>query len=51
MPVRQQQEGRPVEACLTDLLDHLGVAAFIQDETSLAIDGGVAQYPITKTKN
>jgi len=32
-------------------LDHLGVAAFIQDETSLAIDGGVAQYPITKTKN
>ena len=32
-------------------LDHLGVAAFIQDETSLAIDGGVAQYPIVKTKN
>jgi len=32
-------------------LDHLGVAAFIQDETSLAIDGGVAQYPIAKTKN
>jgi hypothetical protein len=32
-------------------LDHLGVAAFIQDETSLAIDGGVAQYPITKAKN
>lgn len=32
-------------------LDHLGVAAFIQDETSLAIDGGAAQYPIVKTKN
>jgi hypothetical protein len=32
-------------------LDHLGVAAFIQDETSLAIDGGVAQYPIAKTNN
>jgi hypothetical protein len=32
-------------------LDHLGVAAFIQDETSLAIDGGVAQYPIAKTEN
>jgi hypothetical protein len=32
-------------------LDHLGVAAFIQDETSLAIDGAVAQYPIARTKN
>lgn len=32
-------------------LDHLGVAAFIQDETSLAIDGGAAQYPVVKTKN
>ena len=32
-------------------LDHLGVAAFIQDETSLVIDGGAAQYPIVKTKN
>jgi hypothetical protein len=29
-------------------LDHLGVAAFIQDENSLAIDGAVAQYPIAK---
>ena len=29
-------------------LDHLGVAAFIQDETSLAIDGAAAQYPIAK---
>lgn len=32
-------------------IDHLGVAAFIQDETSLAIDGAVAQYPIAKTTN
>jgi hypothetical protein len=32
-------------------LDHLGVAAFIQDETSLAIDGGAAQYPLGKTAN
>jgi hypothetical protein len=29
-------------------LDHLGVAAFIQDEHSLAIDGAAAQYPIVK---
>jgi hypothetical protein len=29
-------------------LDHLGVAAFIQDENSLAIDGAVTQYPIAK---
>jgi hypothetical protein len=29
-------------------LDHLGVAAFIQDEHSLAIDGAAAQYPIAK---
>ncbi|HEY2526197.1 MAG TPA: DUF1223 domain-containing protein [Candidatus Binataceae bacterium] len=29
-------------------LDHLGVAAFIQDETSLAIDGGATQYPLGK---
>ena len=29
-------------------LDHLGVAAFIQDENSLAIDGAAAQYPIVK---
>ncbi len=29
-------------------LDHLGVAAFIQDENSLAIDGAAAQYPISK---
>jgi hypothetical protein len=29
-------------------LEHLGVAAFIQDENSLAIDGAAAQYPITK---
>jgi hypothetical protein len=27
-------------------LDHLGVAAFIQDESSLAIDGAAARYPI-----
>jgi len=32
-------------------VDHLGVAAFIQDESSLAIDGAAAQYPIAKTKN
>ncbi len=32
-------------------IDHLGVAAFIQDETSLTIDGGVTQYPIVKAKN
>jgi hypothetical protein len=32
-------------------VDHLGVAAFIQDESSLAIDGSVAQYPVAKTKN
>ena len=32
-------------------IDHLGVAAFIQDESSLAIDGSVAQYPIAKTTN
>jgi hypothetical protein len=32
-------------------LDHLGVAAFIQDETSLAIDGAVAHYPIVKPKD
>ena len=29
-------------------LDHLGVAAFIQEENSLAIDGAVTQYPISK---
>jgi hypothetical protein len=29
-------------------LEHLGVAAFIQDENSLAIDGAAAQYPIAK---
>ncbi len=29
-------------------LDHLGVAAFIQDEHSLAIDGAATQYPIAK---
>jgi hypothetical protein len=29
-------------------LDHLGAAAFIQDENSLAIDGAVTQYPIVK---
>ena len=29
-------------------LEHLGVAAFIQDENSLAIDGATAQYPIAK---
>jgi hypothetical protein len=29
-------------------LDHLGAAAFIQDEESLAIDGAAAQYPIAK---
>jgi hypothetical protein len=29
-------------------LDHLGAAAFVQDENSLAIDGAVTQYPITK---
>ncbi len=29
-------------------LDHLGVAAFIQDEHSLAIDGAAAQYPIAE---
>jgi hypothetical protein len=29
-------------------LEHLGVAAFIQDESSLAIDGAAAQYPIVK---
>lgn len=29
-------------------LDHLGVAAFIQDEDSLAIDGAAAQYPIAE---
>ncbi len=29
-------------------LDHLGVAAFIQDENSLAIDGAVTQYPVAK---
>jgi hypothetical protein len=29
-------------------LDQLGVAAFIQDENSLAIDGAVTQYPIAK---
>jgi hypothetical protein len=32
-------------------LDHLGIAAFIQDESSLTIDGAVAQYPINKTTN
>jgi hypothetical protein len=32
-------------------VDHLGVAAFIQDESSLAIDGAAAQYPIVKTRN
>jgi hypothetical protein len=30
-------------------LDHLGAAAFIQDETSLAIDGGATQYPLSKS--
>jgi hypothetical protein len=29
-------------------LDHLGVAAFIQDESSLAIDGAAVQYPIAR---
>jgi len=32
-------------------LDHLGVAAFIQDETSLAIDGATAQYPVVKRQD
>jgi len=32
-------------------LDHLGVAAFIQDETSLAIEGGATQYPLGKPAN
>jgi len=29
-------------------LDHLGVAALVQDESSLAIDGAATQYPIAK---
>jgi hypothetical protein len=32
-------------------LDHLGITAFIQDESSLTIDGAFAQYPINKTTN
>src|SRR5258708_31845388 len=29
-------------------VDHLGVAAFIQDPTSLRIHGGSSEYPIAK---
>ena len=32
-------------------LDHLGVAAFIQDETSLAINGAAAHYPVVKSQD
>jgi hypothetical protein len=29
-------------------VDHLGIAAFIQDEASLRIDGVTAEYPIAR---
>src|SRR3984957_18872376 len=47
------QPGSFVQEMTIDLdpswsLEHLGVAAFIQDPTSLRIDGASAQYPVAK---
>jgi hypothetical protein len=47
------QRGSFVQEMTIDLdpswsLDHLGVAAFIQDPTSLRIEGASADYPVAK---
>ena len=47
------QPGSFVQEMTIDLdpswsLDHLGVAAFIQDPTSLRIEGASAEYPVAK---